>query len=160
MDAAGEGDEHAEPGGLVRRRDRHGVEQVGRAVGAGRAGGAHRAGEHDGRIARVEEIGEEGDLLERVRPVGDHDAASSVRLDLRGAGEGERAGRVELHARAGVDGVRGEVREAREVRHGGDERGGIEARRGGRAAGRRRHGDGPTRREHGDRPGSSRGHGA
>ena len=72
-DPAAEDDERAEPTGIGVRGDRDGVREVGRSVAVGCVGGALRAGQHDRTLVVDDEVEQEGRLLGRVRPVGDHE---------------------------------------------------------------------------------------
>ena len=91
---AGEGDDRARARGRLGagRADR--VEQVRRPVGAARARRADRAGQHDRRVGGVDQVAEDGGLLERVGAVRDDDAAPGGGLGDRGARDRERVGRA------------------------------------------------------------------
>ncbi len=87
VDLAAEDDEHAEAGRVVARGDRDGVDEVRRAVGARRRGGADRAGEDDGRLGVVDDVAEHRGLFERVGAVRDDDADPAPRGVARGAAD-------------------------------------------------------------------------
>ena len=77
VDLAAEHDHRSQAGGLREARDRHRVEEVRWAVGAGLAAGAVGAGEHDRRLAVVHERAQHRELLHRVGPGRDHHALAA-----------------------------------------------------------------------------------
>ena len=92
---------------------------------------------------------QEGDLLERVGPVRDHNAAAAVGLGDRRARDIERLGRAELDARAGVDRARAQAGHLSQGWNRLHERVRVEVRNR-PAAVPLRHRDRPAGGEHGD----------
>ena len=99
VDAAREHDEGPEPARGRTGRDGHGGSYVGGTIGARSRRRSHRAGEHDRGVAVVQQVAQEGDLLEEIGAVRDDDRRAGGG-DLDGAAaHPERVRRREVDAR-------------------------------------------------------------
>ena len=87
-------DDHAAKSSCLRARgDLHRSKYVRRPVGARHAGVPHSTGENDRCRTVMKQVDEEGGLLDRVRPLCDHDAVDSAGSDF--AHEGVEVGEAE-----------------------------------------------------------------
>ena len=89
--------------------------QVRGTVGAGQRRVAHRAGQDEWRVVRPDRVDEEGRLLQRVRALGEHDAAGTVGDRLAGGIDRvEHVVEGQVGARPGAEVVHLDVETARQ----------------------------------------------
>ncbi len=100
MDVFVHDDERAAAPRIGMARQRHRVVQIGRTFRAQRRGRAHGANQHDGLVMTVHQAEEIRGFLERVRPMGNHDACHRGVLAKRVHALRQRAPDVVRHVLA------------------------------------------------------------
>ncbi|MNV59779.1 hypothetical protein D3C71_1522230 [compost metagenome] len=93
-------DQGSAPARVGMARQRHRVVQVGRALGAQRRGGTHRAHQHDGLVVRNHQAQEVRRFFKRVRAVRNDDARHRGVLAQRVHAFGQRAPNLVRHVLA------------------------------------------------------------